>query len=571
MKEALFRKRFLTVLAIFVILSASIPTSFARLAPPPQLLEIADFNQDGRIDDVDKACHDSIVGGGTIAESCLAVYGFGCHGVGDLAKEVGELDKLDILIESWIVRDRVSDIACAEVNDDGIIDEDDLVCLTAIVNEDHSKIEEFCTPCQVRMMELGAYSQYEICFDGLDNNCDDLVDKTSEDPEKDDCLCRWETPCSSIKKDNDGVPGIDDGDYSVCRTLSWEGEEPQWIHVDYANQLASSESCELDKNCEWWACEGSAYVCTKFGEETGWLEVGEPKEPGAGEKCETVKYKCKKYTLYYGPYGGKLPCEGKTAKKLRDISLCDDGWDNNCDGLDYECKSNPDCETCFPAGTPITMADGSVKNIEDVEVGDMVLSCDISSGEQVSVEVLELDSPVRDHLYTLIFESGETLRLTSEHPLYAKGKGWVSIDPEATYGENRMVVSELEMGDSILNVEDDWVTVTDMTYEEMPEGIQTYNLKTINGYNTFFAGGFLAHNKNWFKKWWDLVVTLWQFMWNFFRAGIKAIKAIVTLDWSEYTDGVKVFLKSVVNVDDYFLALFGKKPHYSSPKAKEAK
>jgi hypothetical protein len=41
----------------------------------------------------------------------------------------------------------------------------------------------------------------------------------------------------------------------------------------------------------------------------------------------------------------------------------------------------PSCTKCFLAGTDVQMADGSTKDIEDVEVGDEVLAIDPETGE----------------------------------------------------------------------------------------------------------------------------------------------------------------------------------------------
>ncbi|MEE9525890.1 MAG: lamin tail domain-containing protein [Candidatus Woesearchaeota archaeon] len=147
--------------------------------------------------------------------------------------------------------------------------------------------------------------------------------------------------------------------------------------------------------------------------------------------------------------------------------------------------------SCFPAGTKILMRDNTEKNIEDVNVGDIVIGFD--GNANIPVEVLELESPVRDHMYTLSFEDNSTLKLTAEHPLYTKD-GWKSISPESTSYENSQLdVEKLEIGDSVLNSEGKYVTITNIDFEKTV--IQTYNLKSVSDNNNFYANGFLAHNK----------------------------------------------------------------------------
>jgi len=149
-------------------------------------------------------------------------------------------------------------------------------------------------------------------------------------------------------------------------------------------------------------------------------------------------------------------------------------------------------KSCFPAGTPILMSDGSEKKIEDVKVDDEVMGHD---GEKnVPVKVLELESPVRDHMHTLEFENGTKLQLTREHPLFTK-EGWKSLSPEATAEENaELNVKILKQGDEVLNKKGDYVKITNITLEE--KEIQTYNLKKVSGHHNFFANGYLAHNKD---------------------------------------------------------------------------
>jgi uncharacterized membrane protein YgcG len=147
--------------------------------------------------------------------------------------------------------------------------------------------------------------------------------------------------------------------------------------------------------------------------------------------------------------------------------------------------------SCFPAGTQVAMADGQQKNIEDVAVGDTVLGWDGS--KQVTETVLKTESPIRDHLYKLNFADGTVLQLTREHPLYTS-QGWKSISPSATAEENpNLHVSVLRVGDKVLNSDGNYVAISSVEFK--PGTVQTYNLKSVSGFNDYYAGGKLAHNK----------------------------------------------------------------------------
>lgn len=178
---------------------------------------------------------------------------------------------------------------------------------------------------------------------------------------------------------------------------------------------------------------------------------------------------------------------GVQTRTCTDLNAC--GTTLNKPAESQSCSTGG--SSCFPAGTKILMEDGNEKNIEDVKVGDKILG--FSGDEQVVVEVLELESPVRDHIYTLAFEDGSTLELTREHPLYSED-GWKSLSPEETALENdELEVKELRLGDKVLNSKGNYVKITGIDYAE--KQVQTYNLKRVSDCNNFFANSYLAHNK----------------------------------------------------------------------------
>ena len=151
--------------------------------------------------------------------------------------------------------------------------------------------------------------------------------------------------------------------------------------------------------------------------------------------------------------------------------------------------------SCFLPGTLITLANGSQIPIENVKVGDKIFSYD-KNLKPVITEVLETESPIRDYYYIITFENGKELKVTDEHPLYIKSnkyEGWGSIIPEATMNDAGMKTKKIKTGDYILNIEKKWIKIIDIKH--INEKVQTYNLKSVSKTKTFFAEGFLAHNK----------------------------------------------------------------------------
>ena len=137
------------------------------------------------------------------------------------------------------------------------------------------------------------------------------------------------------------------------------------------------------------------------------------------------------------------------------------------------------------------MADGSWKSIEDVVVGDSVLSYNTESGQVVPAEVQRLESPVRDHHYVVEFEGGSTLNLTNEHPIRIIKSGlevWGAIEPQLS----RLPCERIAVGDEAVTIADPKRIVA---MRKMPGDVQTYNLAQVAGTHTFFADGVLVHNK----------------------------------------------------------------------------
>ena len=166
---------------------------------------------------------------------------------------------------------------------------------------------------------------------------------------------------------------------------------------------------------------------------------------------------------------------------LRDaktIRINNDEWDNGW--------------SCFPEGTLITLPDKSLKPIEDVKVGDVVLGYDPELRLFKKVTVLELESPIRSDYYIITFEDGSTLKITNEHPIYTI-RGWASINPKITLEDSQMIVKSLVIGDKVLTQNNYWKEITQIN--RIDEVIQTYNLKSVSNTNTFFADGCLVHNK----------------------------------------------------------------------------
>src|SRR5262249_8906884 len=138
---------------------------------------------------------------------------------------------------------------------------------------------------------------------------------------------------------------------------------------------------------------------------------------------------------------------------------------------------------CFAAETPMRTPEGSVR-ADAVAPGMLLLSRDERDLEGSVVAKVVERVFVREGLITLLKVQGRTIRSTSEHPFFVRGKGWVAL-------------SQIAAGERVWTEASGWVTVE--AVEETGEWETVYNFQ-IADYHTYFVGdadwGFAvwAHN-----------------------------------------------------------------------------
>lgn len=82
-------------------------------------------------------------------------------------------------------------------------------------------------------------------------------------------------------------------------------------------------------------------------------------------------------------------------------------------------------DECFPAGTLITMHDGSTKPIEDVQVGDRVIAYDEDADRLIDQRVYRLfKNPAPREMVAVGITTHHVLICTKGHPFYTR-RGWV--------------------------------------------------------------------------------------------------------------------------------------------------
>tara|TARA_A100001201_G_scaffold142416_1_gene140567 strand:+ start:1179 stop:3494 length:2316 start_codon:yes stop_codon:yes gene_type:complete len=162
---------------------------------------------------------------------------------------------------------------------------------------------------------------------------------------------------------------------------------------------------------------------------------------------------------------------------------------------------------CFVAGSEVALANGDYKNIEDIVVGDLVLSWNEETHEIEANEVYEILQPVNSNLADLTFENSHNVKesnityisCTYDHPIYVNtGDSFKisSLDPEkstSTYDIPHKI-DKLNIGDNAFNIHNGLSELKAIEPAEDKDPQVTYTLRVKNN-NNFFVNGILVHNK----------------------------------------------------------------------------
>ncbi|MEK7872506.1 MAG: Hint domain-containing homing endonuclease [Chloroflexota bacterium] len=131
--------------------------------------------------------------------------------------------------------------------------------------------------------------------------------------------------------------------------------------------------------------------------------------------------------------------------------------------------------SCFLAGTKILMGDGSYKAIEDVKVGESVMSYDTEKGQFVGSQVVKTIKTQSEKYYVV----NDNLKITPTHTLLVNG-AWKPSQ-------------EMKVGDTLFNADGEPTQITSL--KEIVQDVDVFNLFTDEP-NDFFAENFLVHNEN---------------------------------------------------------------------------
>ena len=147
---------------------------------------------------------------------------------------------------------------------------------------------------------------------------------------------------------------------------------------------------------------------------------------------------------------------------------------------------------CFSPGTKITMGDLTIKNIEDIQVGDFVLAYNEDSKIFESKKVIHSFAHYNTiEMLDIYLSNGTILEATACHPILTTD-GWKSLNHDIALYEHEIETTPLEIGQEVI-CQGDNLIITNIIWKEDIPNFTTYNI-TVEDIHTYIANGIIVHN-----------------------------------------------------------------------------
>jgi len=147
---------------------------------------------------------------------------------------------------------------------------------------------------------------------------------------------------------------------------------------------------------------------------------------------------------------------------------------------------------CLGKGTLITMADSSIKKIEDLKIDDLILSLNKKSKLYEPAKIERLANPIHFKLSILTLSNGQKLTCTKDHPLLSSKGNWLSLNPIKTMTDyNFESIGLLTVGSKIQGIDKSKSIIITEIKEILKKQV-TYTIVKLDKNNSFIANGVLV-------------------------------------------------------------------------------
>lgn len=149
---------------------------------------------------------------------------------------------------------------------------------------------------------------------------------------------------------------------------------------------------------------------------------------------------------------------------------------------------------CFAPGTKINLPGGVIKNIEEIQVGDSVMTYNMETKTYEPHDVI--GTYVHHHTPRMImmrFTNGSVISATPDHPLLCT-KGWRSRNVKGSLDNYGVEVQRLEFNkDIVIGLHDTKAWITEVDELSIGPDYDSYDIEVDTG-DTFIAEGIVFYN-----------------------------------------------------------------------------
>jgi hypothetical protein len=144
---------------------------------------------------------------------------------------------------------------------------------------------------------------------------------------------------------------------------------------------------------------------------------------------------------------------------------------------------------CFDPDALVTMADGSLKKICKIQIGDLV-----ADGTDGINTVIGIEAPKLLDRYMVAFNNNWAF-VSEEHPIMTS-EGWGAFKPESRHVDEMFIgkLVKIDIGSEILKTDGTYETIEYIDYKIMPGDYVIYNL-LLDGDHMYNVEGYVVHNK----------------------------------------------------------------------------
>ena len=294
---------------------------------------------------------------------------------------------------------------------------------------------------------------------------------------------------------NGGKVEYHDANGSLAEVTGLWNNEPA-AHISYTDIVQTTAAHQIDcKSIVDAQCASNHYKCSKGTPVNDINDTSTQYRWHCNSDSHGTNATCVETKVINGECAIDDHYNCKAGTSVNDIADTKDKYLWHCNGING--GTNATCSedkvvgppSCFIAGTKVTMADGSEKNIEEVKIGEFVLG---NNGEVSEVKGLHRPLLGEGRSTKLYSFNGGPYFVNSDHP-FLTTEGWKAMDPIEAEKVHRMFkVTQLHVGDTLIT-KDGLVLLEQIDEKEGDPSTQLYNLM-LGGNHTYIADGYIVHN-----------------------------------------------------------------------------